>query len=86
MEVNHMGKWEEGEPGDVTVIFVNSKEGVEALRRLEARIEKARREGKIIPPEERRRRHETGESLDQKPDVEKRARSGADGEDDFCGS
>jgi hypothetical protein len=62
MEVIHMVKWEEG--GDATVIFANSKEGVEALRRLEARIEKARREGKIIPPEKRRYVSEPDEADD----------------------
>ena len=45
----------------VTVIFVNTDEGVEALRRLEARIEKAKREGRIIPPEMRRYPHQVSD-------------------------
>ena len=45
----------------VTVIFANTDEGVEALLRLEARIEKARREGRIIPPSERRPRRKVSE-------------------------
>jgi hypothetical protein len=47
--------------GVVTAIFVNTEEGAETLRRLEARIEKAKREGKIIPPEKRRYPHQVSD-------------------------
>ena len=38
MEVNRM-KHEDERPRHVTAIFVNTKEGLAAMRRLEARIE-----------------------------------------------
>ena len=58
MEVND---GEDGQSRHVTAIFVNTDEGVEALRRLEARIEKARREERIIPPSERVPRRKVSE-------------------------
>jgi len=64
MEVNRM-KQEDERPRHVTAIFVNTKEGLAAMRRLEARIEEARREGRIIPPEQRRYRHEVSDQEEE---------------------
>ena len=42
--------WIKPEPGRTSVMFLGSK-GAAALKRLEREVEKAERDGKILPPE-----------------------------------